>query len=93
MAGARSRFCRPGVDGVTTGTLRSGALGGRKAVQFDAWGDSVNTASRMESPGAPGRIHVAATTRELLSGSAAFEDWQVDVKGLGLMTTYLLDDH
>jgi hypothetical protein len=40
----------------------------------------------------PGRIHIAASTRELLEASVAVEDRQVDVKGLGLMTTYLLAD-
>jgi hypothetical protein len=43
----------------------------------------------MESTGVPGRIHVAASTRALLPGSA-FEERQVEVKGLGLMTTYLV---
>ena len=45
----------------------------------------------MESSGVPGQIHVAASTRELVGGDR-FEERQVDVKGLGVMTTYLLTD-
>jgi class 3 adenylate cyclase len=47
-------------------------------------------AARMESSGVPGRIHLAASTRALLNGQDTFEERQVDVKGLGPMTTYLL---
>jgi hypothetical protein len=45
----------------------------------------------MESSGVPGRIHLAASTRDLLGGDG-FEARQVDVKGLGMMTTYLVAD-
>ncbi len=59
---------------------------------FDLWGDTVNTAARMESSGIPGRIQVAASTWELLHDRFPFERRQVDVKGLGPMTTYLLGE-
>jgi adenylate cyclase len=59
---------------------------------FDLWGDTVNTAARMESSGVPGKIQLAASTRTLLDGHFAFDERQVDVKGLGPMTTYLLVD-
>jgi magnesium-protoporphyrin O-methyltransferase len=49
------------------------------------------TASRMQSSGVPGRIHVAPSTRALLGDAYAFEEREpVEVKGLGPMTTYLL---
>ena len=52
---------------------------------------SVNIASRMQSSGLPGRIHVAPSTRALLGDGYAFEErGPVEVKGLGPMTTYLL---
>ena len=55
------------------------------------WGDTVNTASRMESHGIPGRIQVSETTYERLRGSFEFEQrGEVDVRGKGVMTTYLL---
>ena len=45
----------------------------------------------MQSSGVPGRIQVAPSTHELLRASLSFEERaQVDVKGLGPMTTYLL---
>jgi adenylate cyclase len=45
----------------------------------------------MESAGIPGRIQVAASTYALLKGAHAFEERPpIEVKGLGLMTTYLL---
>jgi adenylate cyclase len=63
---------------------------GERRILFDLWGDTVNTASRMESSGVPGRIHLAASTRELLGGTHEYETREVDVKGLGTLTTYLL---
>jgi hypothetical protein len=46
----------------------------------------------MESSGVPGRIHLAASTQELLADRGTFEERHVEVKGLGQMTTYLLVD-
>jgi adenylate cyclase len=75
--------------GVASGEVVGGVIGSRRAL-FDLWGDTVNMAARMESSGVPGRIHLAASTRALLNGQDTFEERQVDVKGLGPMTTYLL---
>lgn len=70
-----------------------GGVIGQRRILFDLWGDTVNTASRMESSGVPGRIHVAPSTRDLLRDSWSFEEREpVEVKGLGRMTTYLLVD-
>jgi adenylate cyclase len=74
--------------GMASGSVVGGIIGRRRIV-FDLWGEAVNTAARMESSGVPGRIQLAASTRELLGGGG-FEDRQVDVKGLGVMRTYLL---
>src|SRR5438552_13844273 len=55
------------------------------------WSDTVNTASRMESSGAPGRIQVTEETYRRLSLTHRFEcRGQIDVKGKGPMTTYFL---
>ena len=76
--------------GMASGPVVGGIIGQRR-ILFDLWGDTVNTAARMESSGAPGRIHLAASTRVLL-GDDGFEAHQVDIKGLGTMTTYFLTD-
>ncbi len=75
--------------GLASGEVVGGVIG-RRRITFDLWGDTVNTAARMESSGVAGRIHLAASTRELLDGRYAFDERTIDVKGLGPMTTYLL---
>jgi adenylate cyclase len=77
--------------GLASGAVVGGVIGSRR-ILFDLWGDTVNTAARMESSGVAGRIHVAASTRSLLGDRDQFEQRRVDVKGLGPMTTYLLVD-
>ena len=76
--------------GLASGPVIGGVIGQRR-ILFDLWGDTVNVASRMESSGVPGRIHLASSTRALLGSGHRFEERQpVEVKGLGPMTTYLL---
>lgn len=76
--------------GLASGPVIGGVIGERR-ILFDLWGDTVNIASRMQSSGVPGRIHVAPSTRALLGEGHAFEERDpVDIKGLGPMTTYLL---
>ena len=51
----------------------------------------MNTASRMESTGIPGKIQVTASVVELLNGMFTFEPrGPISVKGKGLMSTYFL---
>jgi adenylate cyclase len=79
--------------GLASGPVVGGVIGQRR-ILFDLWGDTVNTASRMQSSGVPGRIQVARSTRDLLREACSFEEREpVVVKGLGPMTTYLLADH
>jgi len=78
--------------GLASGSVVAGVIGQRR-LSFDLWGDTVNTASRMESAGVPGRIQVAPSTWELLRDRHRFEPREdVEVKGKGRMTTYLLVD-
>ncbi|MEE4214504.1 MAG: adenylate/guanylate cyclase domain-containing protein [Bacteroidales bacterium] len=49
--------------GVHTGTVIAGVVG-QKKLSYDIWGDTVNTASRMESSGLPGRINISGVTYE-----------------------------
>ena len=67
-----------------------GGVIGRQRILFDLWGDTVNTAARMQATGIPGRVQVSAATMERLSGDDRFESRLVEVKGLGSLTTYLL---
>ena len=77
--------------GVHSGALVAGVIGTRKFV-YDVWGDTVNTAKRMESYGIAGRVHVSAATRTVLGGRFRFEPrGAIEVKGKGLMETYFLD--
>ena len=76
--------------GLASGPVVGGVIGSRR-ILFDLWGDTVNTAARMESSGLPDRIHLAASTRSRLADELGLEMRQVDVKGLGPMTTYLVE--
>ncbi len=51
--------------GVHTGTVIAGVVGHKK-LTFDIWGDTVNTASRMESSGEAGKINISGTTHEFV---------------------------
>ena len=51
--------------GIHTGQVVAGVIGQHKFA-YDLWGDTVNTASRMQSHGIPGATHVSATVRERL---------------------------
>jgi adenylate cyclase len=76
--------------GLNTGPVVAGIIGHTR-ISYDLWGDAVNTASRMESHGRPGAIHVSPATYNLLSGKYSFEDrGRIDVKGKGEMRTYFL---
>jgi adenylate cyclase len=76
--------------GMDTGPIVAGVIGRRKFI-YDLWGDAVNTASRMESHGVPGQIHVTDRVERRLRDRYDFRPrGVVDVKGKGPMTTYLL---
>ena len=51
--------------GIHTGTVIAGVVGHKK-LSYDIWGDTVNTASRMESSGEAGRINISGTTYEFV---------------------------
>ncbi len=76
--------------GIDIGPVVAGVIGHQKFI-YDLWGDTVNTAGRMESHGVPGAIQVTERAYLRLAPAFAFEERGViDVKGKGPMRTYRL---
>jgi class 3 adenylate cyclase len=76
--------------GIDTGPVVAGVIGTSR-FSYDLWGDTVNTASRMESHGVPGCIQVTARTWERLQDSYQFQRrGPIPVKGKGDIVTYFL---
>jgi adenylate cyclase len=77
--------------GIDTGPAVAGVIGRRKFI-YDLWGDTVNTASRMESQGLPGEIQVTARVVAALGPEFVLRSrGTIEVKGKGPMETFLLD--
>jgi class 3 adenylate cyclase len=74
---------------VASGPVVGGVIGQRR-LNFDLWGDTVNLASRLESSGVPGRIQISESTRSLLGDDVDLEARELEIKGLGRRTAYLV---
>jgi class 3 adenylate cyclase len=77
--------------GIHTGPVVAGVIGKQK-FSYDLWGDTVNTAARMESHGVPGKIQVTAAVRDRLQDRYRLEQrGPIQIKGKGVMETYFLE--
>ena len=76
--------------GIHTGPVVAGVIGRHKFI-YDVWGDTVNIASRMETTGSPGRIHISDATQRNLEGRFRFEPRGiVELKGRGSANAFFL---
>jgi class 3 adenylate cyclase/Tfp pilus assembly protein PilF len=84
--------------GMDCGPVVAGVIGEHKFI-YDIWGDTVNTASRMESNGIAGKIHVSERFKDKISNNEQgisnieFEErGKIEIKGKGMMKTYFLSE-
>jgi len=76
--------------GIHSGEVVAGLIGRHRSI-YDVWGDTVNTASRLESSGLPNRIQISDSTYRRVKDSFVCElRGPVEIRGKGMMPTYFL---
>ncbi len=88
LIGAQYWNCRLGIS---TGDVIAGIIGKHKFA-YDIWGDTVNTASRMESSGEPGKVNISQTTYdEVKDFFVCHPRGKIEAKGKGVMAMYFVE--
>jgi adenylate cyclase len=96
VAAARAVGARHGISlelriGIASGPVMAGVIG-RTKFSYDAWGETVNLAARLQTAGQPGRVHISAATREQLPEPCrASGPRTVLLKGIGSVQTCYID--
>ena len=78
--------------GIHTGPVVAGIVGVKK-FQYDIWGDTVNTASRVENMGKAGKVNISKITYDLIKDDPDFSfesRGQIEAKGKGAMEMYFV---
>ena len=77
--------------GVHTGPVVAGIVGVKKFA-YDIWGDTVNTASRMESSGEEGKVNISGTTYEMVKDKfSCSHRGKITAKGKGEVDMYFVE--
>ena len=96
VAAARAAGARHGLKlelrvGIASGPVMAGVIG-RTKFSYDAWGETVNLAARLQAAGAPGRVHISeATRKQLPEPCRASRSRPIELKGIGTIETCFID--
>ncbi len=75
---------------MTSGPVMAGVIGADR-FSYDVWGETVNLASRLETHGLPGQVHVSGEVKRALGKKFHFEPrGRIEIKGVGHLEIWML---